>query len=84
MKRSAAPGGRVAEAVLLQVGAAEHRTGEIPGHTPDVDGRIRECSADDCRLVYLDTSRSGTRRWCSMQRCGNRAKVRTFRAKASA
>ncbi|WP_431198290.1 CGNR zinc finger domain-containing protein [Leifsonia xyli] len=50
---------------------------------PDVDGRIRECSADDCDLVYLDTSRSGTRRWCSMQRCGNRAKVRAHRARWS-
>ncbi|MFF9565271.1 CGNR zinc finger domain-containing protein [Leifsonia sp. NPDC014704] len=50
---------------------------------PDVDGRIRECSADDCELVYLDTSRSGTRRWCSMQRCGNRAKVRAHRARAA-
>ncbi|WP_235492647.1 MULTISPECIES: CGNR zinc finger domain-containing protein [unclassified Leifsonia] len=29
---------------------------------------------------YVDTSRAGTRRWCSMQRCGNRAKVRKFRA----
>jgi predicted RNA-binding Zn ribbon-like protein len=50
---------------------------------PDVEGRIRECSADDCDLVYLDTSRSGTRRWCSMQRCGNRAKVRAHRARAA-
>jgi len=45
-------------------------------------GRVRECSADDCSLVYLDTSRAGTRRWCSMQRCGNRAKVRAHRARA--
>ncbi|CAM5376910.1 CGNR zinc finger domain-containing protein [Leifsonia shinshuensis] len=50
---------------------------------PDADGRIRECSADDCELVYLDTSRSGNRRWCSMQRCGNRAKVRAHRARAA-
>ncbi|WP_348788715.1 CGNR zinc finger domain-containing protein [Leifsonia sp. NPDC080035] len=50
---------------------------------PEVDGRIRECSAEDCSLVYLDTSRSGTRRWCSMQRCGNRAKVRAHRARAA-
>jgi len=50
---------------------------------PDIDGRIRQCSADDCRLVYLDTSRSGTRRWCSMQRCGNRAKVRAHRLRAA-
>lgn len=50
---------------------------------PEAGGRIRECSADDCDYVYLDTSRSGNRRWCSMQRCGNRAKVRAHRARAS-
>lgn len=49
---------------------------------PDVRGRIRECSAADCGVVYLDTSRSGNRRWCSMQRCGNRAKVRAHRARS--
>ena len=42
--------------------------------------RIRECSGD-CGIVYLDTSRAATRRWCSMQRCGNRAKVRAHRAR---
>ncbi len=46
---------------------------------PETDGRIRSCSADDCTILYLDTSRSANRRWCSMQRCGNRAKVRAFR-----
>lgn len=51
---------------------------------PEGGGRIRECSAEDCRLVYLDTSRSANRRWCSMQRCGNRAKVRAHRARAGA
>jgi predicted RNA-binding Zn ribbon-like protein len=44
-------------------------------------GRIRECSGSDCQVVYLDTSRAATRRWCSMQRCGNRAKVRAHRAR---
>jgi predicted RNA-binding Zn ribbon-like protein len=44
-------------------------------------GRIRECSGVDCTIVYLDTSRAATRRWCSMQRCGNRAKVRAHRAR---
>lgn len=43
--------------------------------------RIRECSADDCDIIYLDTSRAASRRWCSMQRCGNRAKVRAHRAR---
>jgi predicted RNA-binding Zn ribbon-like protein len=45
--------------------------------------RIRECSADDCSLVFYDDSRSNNRRWCSMQRCGNRAKVRAHRARTS-
>ncbi len=43
--------------------------------------RLRECAADDCRLVFLDTSRPGARRWCSMRRCGNRHKVRDHRAR---
>jgi predicted RNA-binding Zn ribbon-like protein len=45
--------------------------------------RIRECSADDCHLVFYDESRTNNRRWCSMQRCGNRAKVKAYRARAS-
>lgn len=46
-------------------------------------GRIRECAADDCSIVFYDDSRSDNRRWCSMQRCGNRAKVRKFRHRAA-
>ncbi|QAV70279.1 zf-CGNR multi-domain protein [Salinibacterium sp. UTAS2018] len=46
--------------------------------------RIRECAADDCALVFYDESRSNNRRWCSMQRCGNRAKVRSHRARNAA
>jgi len=40
-------------------------------------GRVRECPADDCPLLFVDDT--GSRRWCSMQRCGNRAKVRAHR-----
>jgi predicted RNA-binding Zn ribbon-like protein len=43
--------------------------------------RIRMCEGVNCSLVYLDTSRPGRRRWCSMQRCGNRHKVRAFRSR---
>lgn len=43
--------------------------------------RIRDCSADDCGLIFYDESRANNRRWCSMQRCGNRAKVRAHRAR---
>ncbi|MDP9026753.1 MAG: CGNR zinc finger domain-containing protein [Actinomycetota bacterium] len=52
--------------------------------TPEGAARIRRCAADDCSIVFHDESRTGTRRWCSMSRCGNRAKVRAFRARASA
>lgn len=49
---------------------------------PANEGRVRVC-AGDCGIVYLDTSRAASRRWCSMQRCGNRAKVRAHRARKS-
>ncbi|MFJ8583990.1 CGNR zinc finger domain-containing protein [Streptomyces sp. NPDC093595] len=37
--------------------------------------RIRACAHESCVLHFLDTSRNGTRRWCSMAVCGNRAKA---------
>lgn len=46
-------------------------------------GRIRQCAADDCALVFYDGSRSNNRRWCSMERCGNRSKVRAHRERAA-
>lgn len=38
-------------------------------------GRIRRCARNTCVLWFHDTSRNGTRRWCSMDVCGNRAKA---------
>jgi predicted RNA-binding Zn ribbon-like protein len=43
--------------------------------------RIRQCEGDTCALLFLDLSRSGERRWCSMAGCGNRAKARAFRGR---
>ncbi|GAB2877203.1 CGNR zinc finger domain-containing protein [Streptomyces deserti] len=43
--------------------------------------RIRECGAHDCYLLFVDTSRPGRRRWCAMEHCGNREKVRAHRAR---
>jgi hypothetical protein len=37
--------------------------------------RIRRCAHPACVLWFHDTSRNGTRRWCSMEVCGNRAKA---------
>ena len=41
--------------------------------------RVRKC--DNCVLHFRDTSRKGTRRWCSMQLCGNRFKVAAYAAR---
>jgi predicted RNA-binding Zn ribbon-like protein len=49
---------------------------------PDA-ARIRECAAANCLLTFVDTSRPGARRWCSMDRCGNRAKLRAHRRRAA-
>lgn len=37
--------------------------------------RIRRCEGADCILFFYDTTRSGTRRWCTMAGCGNRMKA---------
>jgi predicted RNA-binding Zn ribbon-like protein len=39
-------------------------------------GRLRQCANERCRWFFLDDSKSGTRRWCDMRMCGNRAKAR--------
>jgi predicted RNA-binding Zn ribbon-like protein len=39
-------------------------------------GRVRECGGENCNWLFLDTSRNGRRRWCSMADCGNRAKAK--------
>jgi predicted RNA-binding Zn ribbon-like protein len=37
--------------------------------------RVRECANDKCLWLFLDESKNGSRRWCSMSACGNRAKA---------
>ncbi|WP_280183574.1 CGNR zinc finger domain-containing protein [Nocardia cyriacigeorgica] len=49
--------------------------------TGPLASRIRECAGDNCPLVFVDTSRPGARRWCAMERCGNRHKLRALRAR---
>jgi predicted RNA-binding Zn ribbon-like protein len=39
--------------------------------------RVRQCADEKgCGWLFIDESRAGTRRWCSMGECGNRAKAR--------
>ena len=45
-----------------------------------VRGRVRECAGAGCGRLFVDTSKAARRRWCSMESCGNRAKVQRHRA----
>jgi len=45
--------------------------------------RIRHCAHEACVLRFFDTSRNGTRRWCSMAACGNRAKASRHYARSN-
>lgn len=45
--------------------------------TVDDLARVKECpGADDCGWLFYDTSKNGSRRWCSMEGCGSRVKMR--------
>lgn len=37
--------------------------------------RLRHCANPQCLWLFIDDSKSGNRRWCSMSSCGNRAKA---------
>jgi predicted RNA-binding Zn ribbon-like protein len=41
--------------------------------------RLKAC--EDCPWLFLDTSRNRSRRWCSMDDCGSRSKMRRYRAR---
>jgi len=43
--------------------------------------RVRQCRADNCGWLFLDSSKNHSRCWCDMRDCGNRAKVRRHRQK---
>lgn len=55
--------------------------------TATIDGtweRLKTCANDGCRWVFYDHSRNRSRTWCSMDVCGARAKMRTYRARTRA
>src|SRR5512146_2116814 len=41
--------------------------------------RLKTCASDECRWVFYDRSKPGTRRWCASTLCGNRQKTRAYR-----
>jgi predicted RNA-binding Zn ribbon-like protein len=63
------PGASRALATLVAALATVLITGEVE--------RIKRCPAEDCGWVFWDSTKNRSRRWCSMQVCGNRNKART-------
>lgn len=41
--------------------------------------RLKVCPQETCRVAFYDHSKNRSRRWCSMEVCGNRTKVRSYR-----
>lgn len=81
--RSAAPQ-LSASGRLVRLGGASEQLATIAGQAVELFGgadaqRIRQCEGSGCAILFLDQSRSGRRRWCSMDGCGNRAKAEAFR-----
>ncbi len=48
----------------------------------DRTGRLRQCEHPSCVMMFIDTSKNGKRRWCSMETCGNREKAAGRRARS--
>ncbi len=46
--------------------------------------RLKACQNDDCQWAFYDRSNARASKWCHMSVCGNRAKQRTHRARATA
>ena len=43
--------------------------------------RVKACRAETCRWLFFDHAPNLSRRWCSMEVCGNREKARAYRAR---
>ncbi|MEU8249085.1 ABATE domain-containing protein [Nonomuraea sp. NPDC048916] len=71
------PGQRSARPVLWAVAASAARL-LLEGPL----GRLGQCPS--CGWLFLDTSRNGRRRWCSMAMCGNQVKSRRYYASKTA
>ena len=53
--------------------------------TSDTASRVRECEDDrGCGYLFIDSSKNHSRRWCSMESCGNRAKARRHYSRVQA
>jgi predicted RNA-binding Zn ribbon-like protein len=41
-------------------------------------GKVRECAREGCDWLFVDSSKNHSRRWCSMDMCGSRVKMRRY------
>jgi predicted RNA-binding Zn ribbon-like protein len=64
------------ERILWEIGRATGRLVLSPRLA-----NIRACAASDCGWWFVDDTKNRSRRWCDMKLCGNREKLRRFRAK---
>jgi len=64
------------ERVIWEIGRAAGRLVVSPRLA-----RVRACAAHDCGWWFVDDTKNRSRRWCDMKLCGNREKLRRFRAK---
>jgi predicted RNA-binding Zn ribbon-like protein len=67
--------------VLVGIGRIARDAVELFGTTAERE-RLRTCGLASCGSVFLTPAGRRERRWCSMERCGNRAKVASFRERA--
>lgn len=70
--RTGAALGRIARDAIELLGTSAERA------------RLRICGLDSCGSIFLTPAGRRERRWCSMERCGNRAKVASFRERTRA
>ena len=70
--------------LIPTVGGVRGAIGRLLGvaFMAELDGswqRFRLCADPTCTTVFYDRSKNHSAKWCSMQTCGNRNKVRAFR-----
>ncbi|MBF5030997.1 CGNR zinc finger domain-containing protein [Micromonospora sp. ANENR4] len=69
-----APGLAGADALVAEIGRAV-----LDAVAAGTWQRLKACAAHGCRWVYYDHSPGGRSRWCTMDICGARAKMRAYR-----
>jgi len=77
------------DAIHVEAAGVRGAIGRILGTAflAELDGRwqrLRICHDEGCSTVFFDRSKNKSGKWCSMDTCGNRAKVRAFRARQAA